>query len=71
MPADITLLTTKADSDQALASLTKEKGTYEHRDYNQSYADGVATDRATTLTARLAKATDDVAHYIIEAALPS
>ena len=68
MPADITLLTTKADGDQALASLTKEKGTYEHRDYNQSYADGVATDRATTLTARLAKATDDVAHYIIEAA---
>ena len=68
MPADITLLTTKADSDQALASLTKEKGTYEHRDYNQSYADGVATDRATTLTARLAKTTDDVAHYTIEAA---
>lgn len=68
MPADITLLTTKADGDQALASLTKEKGTYEHRDYNQSYADGVATGRATTLTARLAKATDDVAHYIIEAA---
>ena len=70
MPADITLFATKTDCDQALvlASLTKEKGTYEHRDYNQSYADGVATDRATTLTARLAKATDDVAHYIIEAA---
>ena len=28
----------------------------------------MATDRATTLTAQFAKATDDVAHYTIEAA---
>ena len=70
MPADITLLITKADCDQVLASLTKEKGTYEHRDYNQTYADTQATDRATTVAAQLAKATDDVAHYTIEAARP-
>jgi hypothetical protein len=68
MAADINLLTTQADCDQALASLTKEKGTYEHRDYNQSYADTQATDRATTVAAQLAKATDDVAHYTTEAA---
>ena len=34
MPVDITLFATKTDCDQDLASLTKEKGTYEHRDYN-------------------------------------
>ena len=68
MPADVTLLTTKAECDTALASLIKEKGTYEHRDYNQSYADTQATDRATTLAAQLAKAADDVTHYTAEAA---
>lgn len=68
MAADTNLLTTKAECDSTLASLTKEKGAYEHRDYNQSYADTQATDRATTLTAQLAKATDDVAHYTTEAA---
>ena len=68
MPADVTLLRTQAECDAALASLTKEQGTYAHRDYNQTYADGVATDRATTTTAQLAKATDDVAHYTSEVA---
>ncbi|GAB3863970.1 hypothetical protein GCM10028824_00890 [Hymenobacter segetis] len=68
MAADVNLLTTKADCDQALTSLTKEKGTYAHRDYNQTYADTQATDRATTVAAQLAKATDDVAHYTTEAA---
>ena len=68
MAADVNLLTTKADCDQALACLTKEKGTYEHRDYNQTYADTQATDRATTVAAQLAKATDDVAYYTTEAA---
>ncbi|MGI4870919.1 MAG: hypothetical protein ACRYFX_07045 [Janthinobacterium lividum] len=70
MPADVTLLTTKAECDVALASLTKERATYAHRDYNQTYADGVATDRATTTTAQLAKAQDDVAHYTAEVARP-
>jgi hypothetical protein len=70
MPADVNLLTTKAECDQAFESLTKEKAAYQHRDTNQAYADGVATDRATTLTAQLAKATDDVAHYTAEVARP-
>lgn len=70
MPADVTLLTTKAECDTALASLTKEKATYAHRDYNQTYADGVAADRATTTAASLAKATADVAHYTTEVARP-
>lgn len=68
MPANINFLTSKAECDVALTSLTKEKGSYEHRDYNQSYADSQATDRATTLTAQLGKATDDVAHYTTEVA---
>ncbi len=68
MAADVNLLATKAECDEALKSLAKEKGTYEHRDYNQSYADTQSTERATTLTAQLAKATDDVAHYTTEAA---
>jgi len=62
------LLPTKAECDLALTSLTKEKGAYEHRDANQLYADGLATDRATTLAAQLAKATDDVTHYTAEVA---
>jgi len=68
MPADVTLLTTRADCDTALASLTKEKAAYERRDYNQTYADTAATDRATTAAAQLAKAKDDVAHYTTEVA---
>ncbi|MCI1189229.1 hypothetical protein MON38_17530 [Hymenobacter sp. DH14] len=68
MAADVTLLTTKAECDQALDSLTKEKATYAYRDYTQTYADGRATERATTVAAQLAKATDDVAHYTTEAA---
>jgi hypothetical protein len=68
MAADVNLLTTKAECDQALESLTREKATYAHRDYNQTYADGVATDRATTLTAQLAKAADDVTRYTADVA---
>lgn len=68
MAANVNLLTTKAECDQALDSLTKEKGTYTHRDYNQTYADTQATDRATTVSTQLAKATDDVAHYTTEVA---
>lgn len=68
MTADVTLLTTKAECDQALDSLTKEKASYAYRDYTQTYADGRAADRATTVAAQLAKATDDVAHYTAEVA---
>ena len=70
MPADVSLLTTRAECDTALASLTKEKAAYERRDYNQTYADAQASDRATTTAAQLAKATADVAHYTAEAARP-
>ncbi len=68
MPADVNLLTTKAECDQALDSLTKEKAAYQHRDDNQTYADGLATDRAATLAAQLAKATDDVTRYTADVA---
>jgi hypothetical protein len=70
MPADVSLLATRTDCDLALASLTKEKAAYARRDYNQTYSDAAATDRATTIAAQLAKATDDVAHYTAEAARP-
>lgn len=70
MPADVSLLTTRAECDTALASLTKEKAAYERRDYNQTYAATAATDRAATLAAQLAKATDDVTHYTAEIARP-
>ena len=70
MPADVTLLTTRAACDQALVSLTKERGTYAHRDANQTYADAQATDRAGTIATQLTKATDDVAHYTAEVARP-
>ncbi|MDQ2772755.1 MAG: hypothetical protein M3Y54_19905 [Bacteroidota bacterium] len=68
MLANLNLLTTKAECDVAITSLTKEKGNYEHNDANQSWAATQATDRTTTLTAQLAKATDDVAHYTTEVA---
>jgi len=70
MPADVSLLTTRAECDLALASLTKEKAAYARRDYNQTYSDTAATDRATTIAAQLAQATDAVAHYTAEVARP-
>ena len=70
MPADVTLLKTKAECDQAVASLTKEKTAYQHRDSSQEYADTLATDRATTVSAQLTKAIDDVAHFTTEVARP-
>ncbi|MBF9221060.1 hypothetical protein [Hymenobacter ruricola] len=68
--ANLNLLTTKAECDQALIGLTKERGAYAHRDSNDAYADGVATDRATTVAAQLAKATADVARYTTDVARP-
>ena len=68
MAANTDLLTTKAECDTALDSLTKEKAAYQHRDGNQAYADGVADDRATTVAVRLAKALDDVARYTADVA---
>jgi hypothetical protein len=66
--ADVKLLKTRVDCDAALASLRKEKATYAHRDYNQSYTETQATDRATTLAAQHAKALDDVARYTADVA---
>ncbi|TYZ10575.1 hypothetical protein FY528_08910 [Hymenobacter lutimineralis] len=66
--ADVTVLKTYADCDAALASLRKEKATYAHRDYNQSYAETQASDRATTLAAQHAKALDDVTRYTTDVA---
>lgn len=68
MAANLSLLKTKAECDVVVTSLTKEKGTYAHRDYNETYADAQAADRATTVAAQLAKAIDDVAHYTTEVA---
>ena len=70
MAADVTLLKTKADCDVAVASLTKERGTYTHRDYNQSYSETQVAERATTVAAQLDKAIADVAHYTGEVARP-
>ena len=68
MAANLSLLTTRAECDEALAGLAAELKTYQHRDSNISYADDQAQTRATTTAARLAKATDDVAHYTAEVA---
>ena len=68
MAASLSTLTTRAECDDALKGLTAELATYQHRDSNTTYADGLAQTRATTTAGRLAKATDDVAHYTIEAA---
>ena len=61
MVADVTLLKTKADCDQALTGLNKKKAVYEHLDYNQSYTSALTTDRSATVSAQLGKATDNVA----------
>lgn len=68
MPANVSLLTTRAECDLTLASLTKEKAAYARRDYNQTYFDSAATDRATTTAAQLAKAKDDVTRYTADVA---
>ena len=68
MAANLSLLTTRAECDEALAGLAAELKTYQHRDSNISFADDQAATRATTVAARLAKATDDVAHYTSEVA---
>ena len=68
MSASLSLLTIRAECDEALAGLAAELATYQHRDSNIAWADGQAGTRATTTAARLAKATDDVAHYTAEAA---
>ena len=68
MPASLTSLTTRAECDDALDSLSIELGTYQHRTANLDYADTVAGRAATSTASRLAKATADVAHYITEVA---
>ncbi len=70
MPANPTTLTTRAECDEALASLQLELAAYQHRTSNQAYADEQAGRQAGTTAARLAKATADVAHYTAEAARP-
>ena len=70
MPANLNLLTTKAECDEALDSLAKERGAYAHRDTNDAYTDEVAADRASTTATRLAKALDDVARYTTDVARP-
>ena len=68
MAANPTILTTRAECDEALAGLAAELATYQHRDSNMTYADGQAETRATTTAARLAKATDDVTRYTADVA---
>lgn len=63
-------LKTWADCDAATAGLNLELRTYEHRDYNLTYADENAAAQATTNAARLAKATADVARYTEDLARP-
>ncbi|RTQ49713.1 hypothetical protein EJV47_12940 [Hymenobacter gummosus] len=66
--ADVRMLKTKADCEAALTALRKERGTYAHRDYNQSYSETQNSDRASTLAAQHAKAVDDVTRYTADAA---
>ena len=68
MPASLAFLTTRAECDQVLTALAARLAVFRHRDDNQAYADEQAETRAATTAARLAKATDDVAHYTTEAA---
>lgn len=68
MAADVTLLTTRAECDVALASLTQEKGSYVHRDTNRDYADTEADRRAKTRADQLAQAEKAVTYYTATAA---
>ena len=68
MAANVNLLQTQAQCDEALDSLNREKRMYERRDYNQAYTDTEAADRATTTAAQLSKAEDDVTRYTTDVA---
>lgn len=68
MSANVNLLTTRAECDEALASLTREKASYDRSEYNDTYADNAAAYTASTNAKKLAKAEADVVRYTADAA---
>ncbi|WP_162549726.1 hypothetical protein [Hymenobacter nivis] len=63
MALDLTLLTTKADCDEALAGLAAELETYQHRNDNLDYAAGQADRSLGDVTARLAGVQAEIDSY--------
>jgi len=63
MALDLTLLTTKAECDDALAGLNAELETYQHRTDNLDYADRQADRSQTDVTARLAGVQAEIDSY--------
>ncbi|MDO7876994.1 hypothetical protein Q5H93_19770 [Hymenobacter sp. ASUV-10] len=68
MPANVNLLKTRAECDEALASLTREKASYDRSEYNDTYADNAAAYTASTNAKKLAKAEADVVRYTADVA---
>ena len=63
MALDLTLLTTKAECDDALADLQAELEAFQHRDNNLDYAAGVSGRTNAGVTARLAGVQAEIDSY--------
>lgn len=63
MALDLTLLTTRAECDEALADLATELETYQHRNDNLDYAAGQADRTLGDVTARLAGVQAEIDSY--------
>ena len=63
MPLDLTLLTTKAECDTALADLIAELDTVQQRDSNLDYQDRQAGRSADDVAGRLAGVNAEIASY--------
>ena len=71
MALNLTLLTTKAECDEALADLAAELDTYQHRTTNLDYADRRADRVITDVSAQLAGVNAEIAAYTAILATPS
>ncbi len=71
MPASLTTLTTRAQCDEALASLAAEVRTYQHRNTNLAFADETATLNQADTATQLAGATASVTFFTDSLARPN
>lgn len=71
MALDLTLLTTKAECDEALADLTAELETYQHRTDNLDYAGRQADRSQGDVTARLAGVQAEIDSYTAVLKVPN
>ena len=71
MAFDLTLLTTKAECDEALADLATELETYQHRTTNLDYADRQAGRTLDDVTTRLAGVQAEIDSYTAMLNIPN